>query len=924
MINEIGFFVYINRPGEFMEDYYFDDLIVRKHHSPLPTYSFGQVESLVQEEVPLPTNHSMVIVSADMDWRDVLAAAPLRVPVIVAGSVTENVLKFIGDYGPDYVYTIGFDAGLNNSFEIGRGDVAGLFFPNGTEAAMVDFREQGIIASQMAYRMGVPLVFEGDVDGWDGPGLINLSGMGLEGIRDIYLDWVSEEGGNTDYLVLANINDDSSLLAGRMAGMRNGLVVPVEISGINYYGEPAQVNEDNGVFGIVQEIGKTVMDLGEMGMFHNSSEYRKTGLLYLGIAGDGYAVPFVLLNDPGFEVINDKDGQRIYNDIFYGDLDRDSHMDLSVGRFWGDSTAISLQVERMGLPKDDEAVFIGQYRHRKYLDTLLMGGGMAQAHLAHWVMEGAGLDVRRIVENRTESPLEMGTKDMFEMGVYHYKGKLPSAVGGYVSFAGLLWGVMEMGDQIMYAYLEHDWGKWVEQLKNGTLTLPEQLEVLYPDTDLGEPRILGYFGMGDEHWIIPPDDKDEAELLTLPYIRAVPMEELDFSNFLYDDHDMSAESGIEEQVLESGGMAASSSGIVHDPYTIYYSGEFFEGLGNGNPVGEAMRKAVNSIIPEDTVSIADLITSPGELPNLYFKTKYERLLLGDPSYRIVEDSQERGDAFRISPHNSYLAEAGIVSDYVIRDRILHVRNSDDYLVESGKPYVPVFVREITLPKGSVLKDVSLRAFRRTYRKINPMIVPWDEYYNKSTEFSGSYPGKGFWFKNITLIDGSVLVRVFVPAVLYGNGKARVLKRGQISIEYESPVEVMVSTRDLRLGKSERISVSVQNNMDDDITGTLWVWVDDQEMSREIEVGAGETKKEVFSFNPEESGKYQVRVILDSEVSPGPRYSDFRVWDRCRFGCSMFGYWFWGIMKYGCKQECCDNLGWLKNMVSLKKGNLVFG
>ena len=103
------------------------------------------------------------------------------------------------------------------------------------------------------------------------------------------------------------------------------------------------------LFGVMEEIREAVSGLGERGMFHESSEFRKKGLLYLGIVGDGYAVPFVLLNDPGFEAINDKDGGVIYTDMFYGDLDGDSHMDLSVGRFPGGPEAVSLQVERTRL-----------------------------------------------------------------------------------------------------------------------------------------------------------------------------------------------------------------------------------------------------------------------------------------------------------------------------------------------------------------------------------------------------------------------------------------------------------------------------------------------------------------------------------------------------------------------------------------------
>jgi hypothetical protein len=853
---------------------------------------------------PAPTNRSMIISSTA--WEGVLSAAPARVPLIVSDGLTGNVQKFIEDYGPDYIYALGLELGLNNSYQIGLGDVPGLFFPNETRAVYAGDRDRAVLGSQLAYYMGVPLVFESG--GWEPSELVDLSGLAEKEIGELYVDEVKAGGDGIDYLVLANLENESSLLAGRVAGMRGGLVVPVRLSGIEYSGDPYEANSDNGVFDAWQGVADTSGWLSGEELFAGSSEYRKGEPLYLGIVGDGYSIPFVMFRDPGLEVLNDKDGDTLYTDLIYADLNNDTYMDLSAGRFLGNLTGISLQLERTMLPKEEDAVLIGQYRHRKYQDALLQGGGMTQAYSAQWALGAAGFQTRRIVENRSDSPLEMGLSDMLKMAMFHYGIQGKEGMAGTLACITMAWGILEVGDVLLYAFLEHDWGEWLDMLMGGTPAVPEALEVLYPDTELGQPRILGYFGVGDRHWLVPPDDKDGIELMTFPYARATPWESLDFSNFLYDDHDVSAGSEIEMQVLSSGGMAAASSGIVHDPYTMYYSGIFFDSLARGKPVGESMRDAVNSVIP-DPLSLFDLFFRSGETPNLYFKTKYERLLLGDPAYRPVEEGiPDWQYVFRVRPYNSYLAEASIDSDYLIRQGRLFVHNADDYLAESGMPYVPFFVREIILPEGSDIEDVKFRGFYRSYRRLEPLVVPWDEYYEEGPEgFSGMYPEEKYWYKTNTLLDGKILVRVYVPAVLYSDSRARVLRWGRISIGYDSPVELMVETRDIRLGLTEEIEVGISNSGDEALSGTLWVWVGGEEYSRPVGVGAGESAEEVFLFTPEEAGEYQAKALFDAEGAPGPRYSDFRVWEPCRWPCHGLPFWFRCWLPLWNKWHCCDSL-----------------
>lgn len=80
-----------------------------------------------EQEIPLPTNHSIIITTPD--WENVISAGSVHAPVLVSetGSVTPQIQRFIQDYKPDYIYTIGFDSGLNGSFEIAKEDVRDCF-----------------------------------------------------------------------------------------------------------------------------------------------------------------------------------------------------------------------------------------------------------------------------------------------------------------------------------------------------------------------------------------------------------------------------------------------------------------------------------------------------------------------------------------------------------------------------------------------------------------------------------------------------------------------------------------------------------------------------------------------------------------------------------------------------------------------------
>ena len=95
------------------------------------------------------------------------------------------------------------------------------------------------------------------------------------------------------------------------------------------------------------------------------------------------------------------------------------------------------------------------------------------------------------------------------------------------------------------------------------------------------------------------------------------------------------------------------------------------------------------------------------------------------------------------------------------------------------------------------------------------------------------------------------------------------------------MEVLVKTRNIRLGSEERIQVEVLNKGDKEISGTVWVFVDEHNFSRNITINPDSGVKEIFRYKPDKTGEHKVTVIFDSEIPAGPRYYYFRVYGRQR-------------------------------------------
>ena len=872
-------------------------------YSGLNNFSRPYLEVQYSHEVPSPAGRSVIITNSD--WMNVISAAGVRVPVLVSetGTVTPEIGRFLDEYGPDYIYTIGFGSGLSNSFEIGTGDVPRMFFPNATKAVYASSREKGIFASLIGSYLELPVVFE--KTGYSE--FLDLENMSIQGIQGFYLSKVGEKGGNLGYIVLTDLDSDEGLLAGRLAGFRNGYIVPA--------------GEDKSFEGIRQRISEAVDALGFQRLFYQHVEYKAGKPLYLGILGGNGSIPHVEFFDPGMEILDDRDGWWLYSDLRYADSNGDGFLDLAEGRMEG-LEAASIHMARQSIPKNQSAVLIGEYRHPKFFDMKFFGGGMTQAFLAELALDSANVPTKRIVEQRFGYEIDNMTKEqagaiLAEMfAVLTIKNALEGPLG-------MVWGGLDISDTIMYVVLEFDWVKWLPN----PFSSPEHLEVVdeqnVREIDSG---ILGYFGVGENGWIIPDKNRLYFELLLAPYVRSIVIENLTFSGFLYNDHDMSAGSDITENVIRDGGSVLASSGIVHDPYTMGTSTTFFTRLAYGESLGEAFLDSTNINMIESALGSAylTLLWAPtGDLwraftsSSVYVKDKFERILFSDPAVRPVEDGVvPYRITYHAGPADSFKAQALIESNYTIGNGTIDVWNADDYLMEREKPVTPLFVREFVLPEGAVVNWVNVSG-SYSLEEAEPVLVYNDSHYTNWTQValdcidslgfgnlselndsqeglalecmenyvrpnvSYPYPNSTFWWSSHSLLDNRTLVYVFVPAVLYENGSwAKVLENATVEADYEAQVEMNVLAQDVLLGQNETVKVELMN-LGGEASGTVWVFVDGNtimEFSENVMIPENSSLIKEFSFAPG-IGEYEVVAVFEAENgSIGPRYAYFSVND----------------------------------------------
>ncbi len=409
--------------------------------------------------------HNSLILTTP-SWKSIISSIPTGLPIIVADNITINIQDFISRYSPDCIYTLGFDANLNNSYMIYYDQIPSLFFQNSTKAIYVDNKTKGVFASELASYLNIPIIFEPS-DQYDE--IINTSNMTIEEIQDLYLHAVKQNNDDIDNIILTNLNDETSLISGYVASRKNGCILPVYLGNITYGTNVSEDNKNNNVPNISHYINSTADYLNSMGLYANSLSYKRGKSVYLTILGNEYTIPMMEISDPGIEIFNNKDGHVLLTDMMYGVLKNDSsRMDVSVGRLYGNLNEISYQLSNNLLKRNKNATLIGEYRHRRYLDTLNFGGGMSQVFITYLMFDAAKFNISRFIEKRQDNVMNTSdVKSSLEKAKKYFK-KLSSKsiLTKLFGIVGFVWTLADMATEGMYSILEFDWNNYLNKYNN--------------------------------------------------------------------------------------------------------------------------------------------------------------------------------------------------------------------------------------------------------------------------------------------------------------------------------------------------------------------------------------------------------------------------------------------------------------------------
>jgi hypothetical protein len=877
----------------------------------------------LEPQVPSPTNRSLIITS--QEWKNVISVAPVKVPVLVADKLNAQIEKYIEGYNPDHVYTLGFSAGLENSYEIGYEDVPELFFPNSTKAIYVENRTESVFASSLAYYLDIPVIF--NKTKYNFSKIMDLSEFSAEEIQSLYLEEMKKIGDEINYLVLTNLNDNSSLFSGRISGLRKGYVVGINSSLPQYPSFDAEIesadywNNLNSVEKTRGRIREDVERLESLGLFYGEGYYHEGGfVLILG------QVPHIVMEDPveeSYFTWNDpEDSNWFLSDMDYGDLNDDGYLDLAVGRIPGMEQA-SLIFSKIELGNSNKkALVVAEYLHKYWPITLLyLGGGMWQGKNMETILEGQTYNVTRLIEYRFDLDSLILDVELSSIGnllidaervseiIQKLLGKtIAKAVSsGLIFIKGLRF--IEYGLEI---YLEYDWDSWTANLETAWqhideaiinppgnqeefiagifyLLFPQRLPELTNEnllTHIPDSEVIYYEGFGNgTDWILP-NEYNEWDVFSSPYDGSNTFNYQEIpgmvSRMVWDNSNLGIRN-FGSVFLEKGSLSyIGSSAAVYSPYSSEIDTRFFN---YEKTVGQSLLKALNSF-REDWFTW-DPINWALRGDSAKAKSLREFILLGDPGMEkdpVINENYEPkvrkfcsfGCCFMtvtFSPDYDIVEENGEKSI---------VFDSDEHLLEAYKPILPLFRFEYYLPEDSrVFRSGKFLDFRSREKDIFvPVLIPVShggEIRNESYNLgSKTYPEDSYRIGFNSLADDrNVFNIVFSPLQMKGDS-ATIHRRTNFYLVYKTPLEMWIN--DYR----NSLNIRIKNMQRKPLKGKLVVEISNGNNShvwnKTVELRCYRTGNYRFCLDNLEEGYYQARLFYFGEDGTvlGPRYHYFSI------------------------------------------------
>lgn len=709
----------------------------------------------------------------------------------------------------------------------------------------------------------------------------------VEDLRELLIEKMEPH-----HVTVADLDSDRGILAAYMAVKQGSLPVDfdhevnypekeeLEDDGIN----PEEWNRYNGVIKLEEEIESVFEEIGENGKTVFDGKY--ISIL------DG---PRKLYRDPvdqGF-FKDPSDGKYFFSDIGYGNLDSDSRLEASVGRYPSDLEKASLMFRRsLEREKGETALVMGEYLHSNWPTVLAtLGGGMRDTKTLEHILKDQGYETEVLAERRAQ-PVKLlydllGAPTKMDSAISSVKSSQDKLGGmiGESSVKMLKNGLMVVrglsyAEEALETFLEFKWSEW-EPL-NQELDFPDsasleefnglvrsflpnrygRLSVSNIREGIGDADIIHYEGVGNkENWVLPNNStgwiKDRYNGSRTFEPSMIPEMEntvvLDNSN-----HAGSRNSEMRESFLDKGASNfVGWSSVNYNGFSSIVSQTFYR---KGKTVGNGLVEGLNDL------KAAEMFFNPTSSMKSGIREKMSSSieLYGNPEtfkdpvteegLNVSKNCSEGICELAVKLRPEYKIKSFNGSETVIFD-------ADSYILEPGLPITPLYTEDFPVGKAEI-EEVSVETDLKksdSEPKVFRALSHGTQFLNVSRNFS-EFP------EETVRVNGSGDgVQVGIAGQKFSGNKTNIVEEAEISVRYRSPVTAEL-VKDGRTASLEVFS-------DRDRNVTLGVRTEGEIETRKIRLDKGETK---LSLGKLERGENRFEVRMYSEKVLGEASRTFHV------------------------------------------------
>lgn len=749
------------------------------------------------------------------DSEEMFEAVSLKDPAVISGSYQKDLLP--ENRTPVSVQT----DGPNSIRSVSRA--------HERERIYVDSREKAMYGSALAAEKNATVTLE--KSGVDA----DWSHKTVEELQEEFI-----ENLEPNHIAVADPNSSSGLLAAYQA-VRSGVYpVAFDYSDLENPDSAREWNRETDAERLNSKIAETFEKIG-----HNRNTIFDGRYISL-IDAPRYAH-----DDPtsGGLIEDEADGDVIYSDLEYGDLNGNGRMDASVGRY-PDDPALASKLYHSSFREEGETAVVGsEYIHDRWPVVLAnFGGGMFTGNVAERVLEQQGFEVKHFVEHRAEPVqflLDLAGAPEFILDMRERGDKVEAVLseqaGDAVKNLSLIIQGLEFAEQALRIFLEY---RWQDYIASG-IEYPEEpsveeferfIDSVLPDrrplmeaegfrsSVSGADSIL-YAGGGTSEWDLPEGTLEPEEVPELN------------RSIVFDTSSLSGtrDAAMVESFVASG--AAAYIGFSSISYHSYASNTAIEYFAYGDKTGESLKKAVNDLRAKSLIYSPNTVVRGGTRD----KMEISPVLYGNPEAAKDPFDSQGMEYFQRCRKGICTLTATVEPEPEFRSGTVVLPGADS-IRRAFQPVTPVFSLIGELPKGSDVKNISVE---EEFYKVDNATLPVHNPVTMEGELENSTIEPEFPDQSYRVETDEVLEYVQAGAVQ--GDELKVLDESSFRVVYESPLTANL------VEENRSVYVQVYSNESRELEiysafgerkSVKKVTVNDRERVKLEELGEGETEVEV--------------------------------------------------------------------------------